>query len=160
MFQFSSSANSEKEKELAGEKFWDTNSDKMIEYIRSILPKNLKALNGGLDDKDCEREKFWFAYRRKEEIKDCEEQYYIFGCKDEKTMILDCKKYLGPCECGRDHELRTKLVVCEYGALKNFDKYMAECNKGTGMQLPRALKPFFQFVLPLLILVILVEGLR
>jgi len=34
-----------------------------------------------------EREKFWFAYRRKEEIKDCEEQYYIFGCKDEKTMI-------------------------------------------------------------------------
>ena len=42
-------------------------------------------------------------------------------------MILDCKKYLGPCECGRDHELRTKLVVCEYGALKNFDKYMADC---------------------------------
>ena len=42
-------------------------------------------------------------------------------------MILDCKKYLGPCDCGRDHELRTKLVVCEYGALKNFDKYMADC---------------------------------
>ena len=42
-------------------------------------------------------------------------------------MILDCKKYLGPCACGRDHELRTKLVVCEYGALKNFDKYMADC---------------------------------
>ena len=39
-------------------------------------------------------------------------------------MILDFKKYLGPCACGRDHELRTKLVVCEYGALKNFDKYM------------------------------------
>ena len=42
-------------------------------------------------------------------------------------MILDCKKYLGPCACGRDHELRTKLVVCEYGALKNFDKYMDDC---------------------------------
>ena len=34
-----------------------------------------------------EREKYWFAYRRKEEIKDCEEQYYVFGCKDEQTMI-------------------------------------------------------------------------
>ena len=42
-------------------------------------------------------------------------------------MILDTAKYLGPCECGRDHELRTKLVVCEHGALKNFDKYMADC---------------------------------
>ena len=42
-------------------------------------------------------------------------------------MILDCTKYTGLCECGRDHELRTKLVVCEYGALKNFDKYMDDC---------------------------------
>lgn len=42
-------------------------------------------------------------------------------------MILDCTKYTGVCECGRDHELRTRLVVCEYGALKNFDKYMDDC---------------------------------
>ena len=42
-------------------------------------------------------------------------------------MSLDTAKYLGPCECGRDHELRTKLVVCEHGALKNFDKYMDDC---------------------------------
>ena len=42
-------------------------------------------------------------------------------------MILDCTKYTGVCECGHDHELRTKLVVCEYGALKNFDKYMDDC---------------------------------
>lgn len=42
-------------------------------------------------------------------------------------MILDTSKYTGACGCGRDHELRTKLVVCEYGALKNFDKYMADC---------------------------------
>lgn len=41
-------------------------------------------------------------------------------------MILDTSKYLGVCECGRDHELRTKLVVCEHGALKNFDKYMED----------------------------------
>ncbi len=42
-------------------------------------------------------------------------------------MILDTSKYTGPCACGRDHELRTKLVVCEYGALKDFDKYMSDC---------------------------------
>lgn len=42
-------------------------------------------------------------------------------------MILDTSKYLGPCSCGRDHELRTKLVVCENGALKDFDKYMGDC---------------------------------
>ena len=42
-------------------------------------------------------------------------------------MILDCTKYTGVCECGHDHELRTKLVVCEYGALGNFDKYMDDC---------------------------------
>ena len=41
-------------------------------------------------------------------------------------MILDTSKYTGNCECGRDHELRTKLVVCEYGALDNFDKYMSD----------------------------------
>ena len=42
-------------------------------------------------------------------------------------MILDTSKYLGKCECGREHELRTKLVVCEYGALESFDKYMEDC---------------------------------
>lgn len=42
-------------------------------------------------------------------------------------MILDTAKYLGPCACGRDHALRTKLVVCEAGALNRFDKYMADC---------------------------------
>ncbi len=42
-------------------------------------------------------------------------------------MILDTSKYTGQCACGRDHELRTKLVVCEYGALKDFDKYMSDC---------------------------------
>ena len=42
-------------------------------------------------------------------------------------MILDCKQYSGPCECGRDHPLETKLVVVEYDALKHFDDYMARC---------------------------------
>lgn len=33
------------------------------------------------------REKFWFAYRRNSNISNCKNQYYIFGCKDETTMI-------------------------------------------------------------------------
>ena len=41
-------------------------------------------------------------------------------------MILDTSKYVGKCACGREHKLRTKLVVCEYGALNDFDRYMAD----------------------------------
>ncbi|MBD5133852.1 MAG: sodium-dependent transporter [Clostridiales bacterium] len=40
-----------------------------------------------------------------------------------------------------------------------FDKYLEEANAGKGMKMPRALKPYFQFVLPALILVILIQGL-
>ena len=40
-----------------------------------------------------------------------------------------------------------------------FDGYIAECNKGDGVKMPVWLKPYFQFVLPILILVILVQGL-
>ena len=40
-----------------------------------------------------------------------------------------------------------------------FDKYLAEANAGRGVKMPRALKPYFQFVLPVLILVILIQGL-
>ena len=40
-----------------------------------------------------------------------------------------------------------------------FDKYLEEANTGKGIQIPRALKPYFQFVLPVLILVILIQGL-
>lgn len=42
-------------------------------------------------------------------------------------MILDCAKYSGPCVCGRSHPLETKLVVAEYGALRDFDRYMDAC---------------------------------
>lgn len=42
-------------------------------------------------------------------------------------MILDCTKYTGPCDCGREHKSGTHLVFCEYGALKDFDKYMNDC---------------------------------
>ncbi|EFB90356.1 sodium-dependent transporter [Pyramidobacter piscolens] len=40
-----------------------------------------------------------------------------------------------------------------------FDKYLAECNKGAGIKMSRRFKPYFQFVLPLLILAILIQGL-
>ena len=40
-----------------------------------------------------------------------------------------------------------------------FDRYLEEANTGTGLKMPRALKPYLQFVLPLLILAILVLGL-
>ena len=40
-----------------------------------------------------------------------------------------------------------------------FDQYLQEANTGAGIKLPRWLKPVFQFVLPVLILVILIQGL-
>ncbi len=40
-----------------------------------------------------------------------------------------------------------------------FDKYLEETNTGTGMKMPRWLKPVFQFVLPILIILVLLQGL-
>lgn len=40
-----------------------------------------------------------------------------------------------------------------------FDRYMAEVNKGVGMKMPLWIKPYLQYVLPVLILVILIRGL-
>lgn len=40
-----------------------------------------------------------------------------------------------------------------------FDKYLAEANTGTGLKMSRAFKPYFQFILPIIILVILIQGL-
>ncbi|MCI8827921.1 MAG: sodium-dependent transporter [Ruminiclostridium sp.] len=41
-----------------------------------------------------------------------------------------------------------------------YDNYLAEANAGKGLKLPRWMKPYFQFILPVLVLVILVQGLR
>ena len=41
-------------------------------------------------------------------------------------MIMDCEKYVGSCVCGKDHELETKKVVVESGAIANFEQYMAD----------------------------------
>ena len=39
-----------------------------------------------------------------------------------------------------------------------FDNYLTECNTGKGMKFSRFLKPYFQFVLPVLVLIVLVQG--
>lgn len=40
-----------------------------------------------------------------------------------------------------------------------FDNYIEEVNTGSGLKMSRKLKPYFQFVLPVLILIILIQGL-
>ena len=40
-----------------------------------------------------------------------------------------------------------------------FDNYLEEANTGKGLKMSKKFKPYFQFVLPILILVILVQGL-
>ena len=51
------------------------------------------------------------------------------------------------------------LLFCVTRCGWGFDKYLEEANTGTGIRMSRKLKPFFQFVLPVLILVILIRGL-
>jgi len=51
------------------------------------------------------------------------------------------------------------LLFCTTKWGWGFDKYLEEANTGKGMKIPRWLKPYFQFVLPVLILVILIQGL-
>ena len=41
-------------------------------------------------------------------------------------MIIDSRKYSGPCACGRTHQMETKLVVVEEGVLERFDSYLEE----------------------------------
>lgn len=40
-----------------------------------------------------------------------------------------------------------------------FEKYLEEANTGIGLKLPKQLKPYFQYVIPVLIIIILVQGL-
>ena len=51
------------------------------------------------------------------------------------------------------------LIFCVSKFGWGFDNYLEECNTGKGLKIPRALKPYLQFVLPVMILVILVTGL-
>ncbi|MBO4904930.1 MAG: sodium-dependent transporter [Lachnospiraceae bacterium] len=51
------------------------------------------------------------------------------------------------------------LLFCTLKWGWGFDKYLEEANTGTGLKLSPKLKPYFTFVLPILILVILIQGL-
>lgn len=41
-------------------------------------------------------------------------------------MIIDAKKYSGPCTCGQVHKTTTQLAVIEAGCMKGFDDRLAE----------------------------------
>ena len=51
------------------------------------------------------------------------------------------------------------LLFCVTRFGWGFDNYYKECNAGEGLKLPRILKPYLQFVLPVLILIIVILGL-
>lgn len=51
------------------------------------------------------------------------------------------------------------LLFCVHRSGWGFDNYLNECNTGRGIKLSPKLKPYFRFVLPLLILSIIIAGL-
>ncbi len=51
------------------------------------------------------------------------------------------------------------LLFCVTKAGWGFDNYIEEVNTGKGLKMPRWIRPYLQFVLPVLILVILISGL-
>ncbi len=52
------------------------------------------------------------------------------------------------------------LLFCVTKAGWGFDDYLNECNTGKGIKFSSRLKPYFQFVLPVLIIFIFISGLR
>ncbi|MEY8387358.1 sodium-dependent transporter [Oscillospiraceae bacterium 38-13] len=51
------------------------------------------------------------------------------------------------------------LLFCVSKMGWGYDRYLEEANAGKGLKMPRWLWPYFQFVLPVLILIILIQGL-
>ena len=52
------------------------------------------------------------------------------------------------------------LLFCTSKYGWGFDKYLEECNTGSGVKMSKAFSFYFKFILPLLIIFILVQGLR
>ena len=48
------------------------------------------------------------------------------GKEGESGMRIESGKYGGPCLCGRDHTMDTRLCVIETGASENLEQYLAE----------------------------------
>lgn len=51
------------------------------------------------------------------------------------------------------------LLFCVTRFGWGFDNYMKECNEGEGFHFGKALKPYFQYILPVLIIIIIIQGL-
>lgn len=51
------------------------------------------------------------------------------------------------------------LLFCVTRFGWGFDRYLEECNQGEGLKFSKKLKPYFRFVLPVLIIVIIIQGL-
>ncbi len=51
------------------------------------------------------------------------------------------------------------LLFCVSKSGWGYERYLEEANAGEGLRMPRWLRPYFQFVLPVLILIILIQGL-
>lgn len=49
------------------------------------------------------------------------------------------------------------FCVTKYGW--GFENYYKECNEGKGLKMPRFLKSYFQYILPILILIVFIQGL-
>ena len=52
------------------------------------------------------------------------------------------------------------LLFCVSKLGFGFDRYIEECNKGEGIKMSKAFKPYFVVVLPILMLILLLQGLR
>ena len=50
------------------------------------------------------------------------------------------------------------LMFCSFRFGWGFDNYLKEANTGSGMKMPKALAPYFKYVLPLFLLFVLVSG--
>ena len=50
------------------------------------------------------------------------------------------------------------LLFCVTKFGWGFDNYLDECNTGKGIKFSKALKPYFKYVLPVLVLILIVQG--
>ena len=78
-------------------------ADKCVQKLADVIGEDLVKLSRGSFKtrsgeygfalttskayKQGKREKYWFAYSRIESIADCKNRFYIFGCKDDTTML-------------------------------------------------------------------------
>ena len=73
------------------------------------------------------------------------------------STVLDLRTSLSATFCCRAQSCLSAVLCYQMGL--GFDKYTAECNTGSGPKMPQWVKPYFKYVLPVLIAVILVQGL-